>query len=164
MGRATSKGNEVKDETPFRCTQAEIRTQLVVTCCPIMHYQLEWGEMKDEMRTRCSLTRIWISEPCYLSVHGDSHHLVSKSFQKTNTSIKFHPSQHCTMLLICWILWRFSNIIWFIVLRVHWTGYLQPPGHHFNDVKVGECKINSSVWGSYVAEVSKPLINVPKMK
>ena len=30
MGRATSKGNDVKDETPLRYAHAEIRTQVVV--------------------------------------------------------------------------------------------------------------------------------------
>jgi len=32
MGRATSKDNEVKVETPFRYAHDEIRTQVVVIC------------------------------------------------------------------------------------------------------------------------------------
>jgi len=39
MGQATSKGNEVKDETPFRYAHAEIQTKVVVICGPT-RYQL----------------------------------------------------------------------------------------------------------------------------
>ena len=38
---------------------------------------------------------------------------------------------------------------------------LQVPGHHLMEVNVGEFIINSSVDGSYVAVVSRPLIKVP---
>ena len=34
MGRASTKSNEVKDETPFTYAQAEIRTQVVVIYGP----------------------------------------------------------------------------------------------------------------------------------
>ena len=42
MGRVTSTGNEVKDETPFRYAHAKSRTQ-VVEICGQMHYQLDHG-------------------------------------------------------------------------------------------------------------------------
>ena len=42
MGRATSKDNEVKDETPFRYANTEIQTQVVVICDPTC-YQLDHG-------------------------------------------------------------------------------------------------------------------------
>jgi len=42
MGRATSEGNEVKDETPFRYAHAEIRTRVVVICGPTRN-QLDHG-------------------------------------------------------------------------------------------------------------------------
>ena len=35
------------------------------------------------------------------------------------------------------------------------------PGHHFNDVFVGEFNTNSCVERSYVEVVSRPLIKVP---
>ena len=38
---------------------------------------------------------------------------------------------------------------------------LQVPGHHLIEVNVEEFIINSSVDGSYVAVVSRPLIKVP---
>ena len=34
---------EVEDETPFRYSHAEIRTQVVVICCDSTRYQLDYG-------------------------------------------------------------------------------------------------------------------------
>jgi len=50
MGRATSKGNEVKDEIPFRYAHAEIQTRVVVICDPT-RYQLDHaGPVGNGMR------------------------------------------------------------------------------------------------------------------
>jgi len=47
MGRATSEGNEVEDETPFRYAHAEIRTRVVVICDP-NRYQFDHGGAMDK--------------------------------------------------------------------------------------------------------------------
>ena len=49
MGRATSKGNEVKDEIRFRYAHDEIRTQVVVICDPTP-YQLDHGVPNNTAR------------------------------------------------------------------------------------------------------------------